>query len=377
MHPEIDDEFMSILCALAGSGVEMAFERRGEGTTTYPLHGEVVAVDESAGTIQILRTRTHAGEVHTMGLRYFLTATAPDCDPLINTLARARLQADLQKGIAREAARETAIEQVKASAGSSHIHSLTQSRYQGNATGSMVGYPSNRYVFADKVDPTRTVGIIARSMADATQFMASQDLFMSLDDSLELAIKGHVLWPAGIAYATVQNPEAWRAPWQEIFKVLDGLTARALTFYLQKIRRGSHSISDTETIGNTAIQSLTARGLLQIEGRPASYEETVKRIPVVGLKELLRIAGAKSKLPTRLLLEAEVLSVMTNDLHEKALQLMRAPKTVVRAPCGLSNDEFAHAIKEMRDSIFIMRQWLRSTYELEREDELRALAARM
>lgn len=376
MLHEIDDEFLNILSALVGSGVEMAFERRGEGTTTYPLHGEIVAVDESAGTIQILRTRTHAGEVHTMGLRYFLTATAPDCDPLINTLAKARLQADLQKGIARE----TAIEQVKASAGSSHIHSLTQSRYQGNATGSMVGYPSNRYVFADKVDPTRTVGIIARSMADATQFMASQDLFMSLDDSLELAITGHVLWPAGIAYATVQNPEAWRAPWQEIFKVLDGLTVRALTFYLQKIRRGSQSISDTETIGNAAIQSLTARGLLQTEGRPASYEETVKRIPVAGLKELLRSAGAKSKLPTRLLLEAEVLSVMTSNpsnLHEKALQLMRAPKTVVRAPCGLSNDEFAHAIKELRDSIFIMRQWLRSTYELEREEELRAFAARM
>ncbi|MDP3229164.1 MAG: hypothetical protein Q8N13_14430 [Acidovorax sp.] len=45
MLHEIDDEFLND-------------ERRGEGTTTYPLHGEIVAVDESAGRIQILRPRT-------------------------------------------------------------------------------------------------------------------------------------------------------------------------------------------------------------------------------------------------------------------------------------------------------------------------------
>ena len=373
MLREIDDEFLKVLSALAGSGVEMAFERRGEDTTTYPLHGEIVAVDESAGTIQILRTRTHAGEVHTMGLRYFLSATAPNCEPLINSLARARLQADLQKGIARE----KAIEQVKASAGASQSPALTQSRFQGMGTGTMGGYPSNRFIFADKEDPTRTVGIIARTMADATQFMASQDLFMTLDESLQIAVAGHVLWPAGIAYVSLKNSDAWRAPWLEIFKALDGLPASALAFYLQKVRSGSKSVADTGALGVAAIQSLTARGLLHTEGRPASYEETVKRIPVAGLKDLLRHAGAKSKMPTRLLLEAEVLSVMTSELHQKALQLLRAPKTVVRAPCGLSNEQFAQALKEMRDTIFIMRQWLRSTYELDREDELRRLAARM
>lgn len=373
MHRDIDVDFLKILSALAGSGVEMAFERRGEDTTTYPLHGEIVAVDESDGTIQIRRTRTHAGEVHTMGLRYFLSATAPNCDPLINSLAQARLQAELQKRIDRE----TAIEEVKASAGASHVPSLTQSRFQGRATGTMAGYPASRYVFADKVDPTRTVGIIARSMADATHFMASQDLFMTLDESLQIAITCHVLWPAGIAYAQVKNPEAWSAPWQEIFKVLDGLPAKALTFYLQKVRSGSRSISDTGVIGTAAIQSLAARGLLHTEGRPASYEETIERIPVAGLKELLRAAGAKSKMETRLLLEAELLSVMTSELHQQALQLMRAPKTAVRAPCGLSIDEFAHALKEMRDSIFIMRQWLRATFALDREDDLRALTSRV
>lgn len=373
MNREIDEEFLKILSALAGSGVELSFERRGEDTTTYPLHGEIVAVDESAGTVQILRTRTHAGEVHTMGLRYFLSATAPNCEPLINSLARARLQADLQKGIARE----KAIEQVKASAGASQSPALTQSRFQGMATGTMAGYPSNRYIFADKEDPTRTVGIIARSMADATQFMASQDLFMTLDESLQIAVAGHVLWPAGIAYVSLKNVEAWRAPWLEIFKALDGLPASALAFYLQKMRGGSKVVTDTGAIGAGAIQSLVARGLLHTEGRPTSYEETIKRIPVAGLKELLRSAGAKSKLPSRLLLEAQVLAIMTDELHRQALQLMRAPKTVVRAPCGLTNEEFAHALKEMRDSIFIMRQWLRSTYELDREDELRRLAGRM
>lgn len=373
MLHEIDDEFLNILSALAGSGVEMAFERRGEGTTTYPLHGEIVAVDERAGTIQILRTRTHAGEVHTMGLRYFLSATAPNCEPLLNTLARARLQGDLQKDLARA----KAIEQVKASPGAPQSPALTQSRFQGTSTGTMVGLPPNRYVFTDKKDTSRTVGIIARSMADATQFMASQDLFMTLDESLQIAVSCHVLWPAGMTYDRLINPEAWKAPWMEIFKALDGLPGSALAFYLQKVRSGTNRVTDTGAIGAAAIQSLFARGLLHTEGRPTSYEETVKRIPVAGLRELLRHAGAKSKLPTRLLLEAQVLAIMTSELHQKALQLMNAPKTFLRAPCGLSNEEFAHALKELRDSIFIMRQWLRSTYELDREDELRALAARM
>ena len=363
MHSEIDDEFLKILSALAGSGVEMAFERRGEYTTTYPLHGEIVAVDESAGTIQILRTRTHAGEVHTMGLRYFLSATAPNCEPLINSLARARLQTDLQKGIDTGPIQSST--------------ALTQSKFQGTSTGAMTGYPPNRYVFADKQDPSRTVAIIARSLGDATQFMASQDLFMTLDESLQIAVACHVLWPAGMTYDRLKHPEAWQAPWQKIFEALDGLPTRALAYYLRKLRGGSTVVTDTGAIGAAATQSLVARGLLQTEGRPATFEETIKRIPVAGLKELLRSAGANSKIPTRLLLETQVLSIMTDALHQKALQLMRAPKTVLKAPCGLTNEEFANALKEMRDSIFLMRQWLRATYELDREAELRALATRM
>lgn len=372
MHPEIDDDFMQVLSALAGSGIEMAFERRGSGTSTYPLHGEVVAVDETAGTIQIRRTRTNAGEVQTMGLRHFLSATAPHCEPLTNTLAGARLQADQQKDIARE----RAIEQVKANTGSGERPALSQSRFQGTIAATIDGVPSNRYVYSDKVDPTRTVGIVARSMADATQFMASQDLFMTLDDSLQIAVVGHVLWPAGIAYDTLHNPDAWRAPWPEIFKSFDGLPAIAMAFYLRKARRGSWSVTDPEAIGIAAIQSLSSRGLLHIEGHPTDPAETIKRIPVSGLKALLRIAGAKPKLQTRVHLEEQVLAVMTSELHQRAHALMKAPKAVLKAPCGLSNEEFAQALNEMRDLIFTMRQWLRSTFELEREDDLRRLSTR-
>lgn len=125
MNEEIDDDFVKILTALAGSRVEMAFERRGEGTSTYPFHGEILSVDEHAGTIQILRTRTHAGEVHTMGLRYFLSATAPNCEPFLNSLAIDRHKAQLQKSVVRD----RAIEVLKADSLGIQSHTLTESRF--------------------------------------------------------------------------------------------------------------------------------------------------------------------------------------------------------------------------------------------------------
>ncbi|BEU98841.1 hypothetical protein ACDW_45470 (plasmid) [Acidovorax sp. DW039] len=304
-----------------------------------------------------------------MGLRYFLSATAPNCEPFLNSLAIDRHKAQLQKSVVRD----RAIEVLKADSLGIQSHTLTESRFLSTST--MGDKPSKRFIFADKLDATRTVSISARSMADASKFMASQDLFMTLDESLVIAIKGHVLWPAGIAYDRLSNPEAWKAPWDAIFTALDDLPAAALTFYLQKMRGGSVAVRDIQSIAPSVRSSLAIRSLLTTEERPASYEETVKRISVSGLKDLLKHAGVKARVPTRLLLEAQVLSVMTNDLHKKALQLMSAPKTSLRPPCEMSNDDFAKALNEMRDLIYTMRQWLRATYELEREDELRSLSA--
>lgn len=45
----------------------------------------------------------------------------------------------------------------------------------------------------------------------------------------------------------------------------------------------------------------------------------------------------------------------------------------VKAPAGLAVEEFDRAIRELRDSIFLMRQWILATRELYREDELRQL----
>jgi hypothetical protein len=45
----------------------------------------------------------------------------------------------------------------------------------------------------------------------------------------------------------------------------------------------------------------------------------------------------------------------------------------VKASAGLVAEEFDRAIREPRDFIFLMRQWILATGELYREDELREL----
>lgn len=375
MRDDVDPDFQEILAALAGSGIEIEFERRGEGVSTYPFHGEVVSVDAVAGTIQILRTRTHAGQIHTMGLRYFLSATPAHSSALFNTAAQRGLQQELN----RISEREKAIEHVKAGSYPSVNPGSIRSRYKGTFKGKMEQYPAVRYVYADITHPDRTVGITAKSPSDATRFITAQDLFTSLDDALLIAISGHVLWPAGIAYDRLQDPAAWKAPWLEIFKTLDGLPTNVLDFYLTKVRSEVKSVSSVETIGASGAKILSDRGLLYTEAPPGSYEETVKRIPVAGLKQLLRQAGVKGFVSTRLLLETQLLPLMTPELQAKALTLMpaRKPKTMLRAPCSMSLTDFLIAIKEMRASIFIMRQWLRATWELDRESELRLLTTEM
>ncbi|MGB3452176.1 MAG: hypothetical protein WBA58_16985 [Giesbergeria sp.] len=368
---DIDPVFLRTLQELACKGGEVAFERIGDGGTTYPLHGVVVSVNPLAGTIHIQRTRTHAGQLHEMGLRYFLEVTLPTGQKISNSRARAYLS----QLNTRLSARERAIQEVMESP-YARPHEFLQTAYDGVTTGNFRGLPAKRFVYVDKHDRTRQVEIIAKSRIDADWFMASQDLYMALDDTLLIAIKSHAIWPTGIAYVTESNPSAPSVPWMEIFKALDGLPTLALEAYLRMIRKGTEVLANPSKMPADIVDTLLKQGLLQTEAPPSTSDEAIGRMTVTALRQWLRANGVKSAAKSREELLVAAARTSTPDMLTSALLFVRPPRIHVRAPCNLSVRNLQTALEQMRDSIFNMRQWLRGNSESLDIERVREVVAR-
>ena len=167
---DIDPHFLKALINAAGveSG-EFAFERRGSGDSTYPLHGVILAVNTQTGTITLRRTRTHAGEVHEMGLRYFLSATSPRGERWENTglVERNRLYQ------AKQQAREDAIFSALASTSARSRLKPTKSALSGAVDLRLNGRRLVGYRFMDLEDPARKV-VITRVGRDSCKTQQKQ-----------------------------------------------------------------------------------------------------------------------------------------------------------------------------------------------------------
>ena len=365
----IDPAFLRAISGFVGTSEELKFERRGNSDSTYTLHGKVVSVDRKNGTVQIQRTRTNAGEVHEMGLWFFLSATQRSGVKVENRIVVKRNEMFREKQRAREAA------VARASLNPSYRPDANnrRSRFVGRRQGMLDGFPSERYVYEGLEGDQRKVGLTASSLAAADNFMSMQDIFMPLDDMVWHAIDSRVLWPAGVAFDRQVNPSAWSLDWFKLFDVLAGIPKEVLKQYLDLIHSGrvDFCVSVARRVSDTT--SLSGRGLLEIESAPKSLAEILERIPVAGLRQLLKETSSNLKAETRGALTKELSRLMTSKLEASAIRLMRSPLMRVKAPAGLAVEEFDRAIRELRDSIFLMRQWILATRELYREDELRQL----
>lgn len=372
-HDNIDTAFLASLVDFAGSTEEFEFERRGTGDSTYSLHGQVVAVNPQSSTIQIRRTRTHAGELHEMGLQYFLSATRINGVKLFNRMAHERNRQFLAKQEARVVAVARAAEDPTYRPSGTTLYST----FVGQTQRTLEGYSTERYVYQDRENSNRRVGIIAKSFYDAEHFMSRQDIFMPLDDMVLNAVSGRILWPAGMAFDRQKNAGAWSANWFHIYDELAGIAPAVLGYYLQRVhsRYASLSAHSLETLKPREVQLLIDRGLLRYEAPPQTLDETLDRISMSGLRQFLRDAGSRIKSAKRETLQQEVrlLLQFTPALTEATKQFMRPPKLLLWGPAGLTVEAFDCAVRELRDSIFLMRQWLRATRELYREDELAQL----
>jgi hypothetical protein len=352
---DFDPQFAKALSQAGPEAGEFAFERRGSGDSNYPMHAVILAVDEKAGVIILRRTRTHAGRVQEMGLRYFLTATTPQGVQLVNRVAveRDRKFRDKQK------ARETAVATALTSPSHRAAASPTKSAFGGSSQITLDGYKLRTFLFYDQENPQRCVVLTAKSLSAAQQFIAMQDLYLTLDDLLWDAINAHVLWPGGIQCDRLVNAEAWSVDWVSIFDELQGLPPNVLSSYFKAVRSSADWPKMPDLTGD-GIASLTARGLLKLEPEPQSLRDILERIPTIAaLRNLVKTTGAKPSGTTRVVLNAQLLALQTPPLVNAARQLMRPARPIVCGPCGLTPWEFRSALLEMRDSIFMMRLWLR------------------
>lgn len=369
---DVDPSFLRALTEAAGvEPGEFAFERRGSGDTTYPLHGVILGVDAHAGVITLRRTRTHAGEVHEMGLRYFLTAISPRGEKFIN---HGLVERNLRFR-AKQLARENAVSLALSSPLARKDLRPVRSTFLETVTVRIDGHTLQGFLYRDLEHPTQKVLIAADSLIAAQQFIGMQDIFMPLDDLLWDAINGTILWPAWIQCERRADPEAWSADWVEIYKVLRGLSPSSLTAYLNTLRTG-YEFPKLNKLTPAERSTWLDRGLLRYETLPSTAREILNAIGTVAeLRKLMKIHGLTPEGTTRAHLTEQLLAHETPALLEAAKGLLRPPRARVFAPCGLSRQEFLTALSELRMSFFQMRQWLRAESDRFRDSESEFLRA--
>lgn len=370
-EPDFDPQFAKALSLAGPDAGEFAFERRGAGDSTYPMHAVILAVDEKAGVIILRRTRTHAGRVQEMGLRYFLTATSPQGVQLVNRVAVERET----KFRGKQQDRESAVATVLTSPARRAIASPTKSMFGGSSHVALYGRKLRTFRYWDLENPKRCVVLTAKSLSAAEQFIAMQDLYLTLDDLLWDAINGHVLWPGGILCDQAVVVSAWSVDWVAIFEQLEGIPPDVFACYLKAVRSSADfpKMPDLTEEGRAFLQ---ARRLLVMEPEPQTFRQILDRVPTVAeLRKLLKTTGASPAVTTRLLLAAQLLALETPALVDAARQLVRPARSMVCSPCGLAQWEFRDALMDLRGSIFGMRLWLRGEPDRFSEREVEMLRA--
>ena len=367
-EPDFDPQFAKALSLAGPDAGEFEFERRGTGDSTYPMHALILGVDEKAGVIILRRTRTHAGRVQEMALRYFLTATSPQGVKLVNRVAVERETKFRDK----QHARETTVATVLTTPARRAVASPTKSTFGGSSHVTLYGRKLRTFRYWDSDNPKRCVVLTAKSLSAAEQFMAMQDLYLTLDDLLWDAINGHVLWPGGILCDQAVVASAWSVDWVAIFEQLEGIPPDVFACYLKAVRSSADfpKMPDLTEEGRAFLQ---ARRLLVLEQEPQTFRQILDRVPTIAdLRKLFRPTGASPAGTTRPVLAAQLLALETPALVDAARKLLRPARSVVCGPCGLTQWEFRAALMELRDSIFRMRLWLRGEPERfsEREEEM-------
>lgn len=356
MNDEIDNELLEKLNKLVGLRLEFCFERRGRGDSNYEFHGSVLSIDPRAGVIAVKRTRSHKDKIHEIEISSILTVTYPSGNKIRHKSAVER-DSNFRK---KQDARIISVAAVKRNYSQTPLATARRSGFSGRQKVEYDGQSYGGYLFTDDATYSNKVNIIGKNSTVVCRFMAMQDIFVSLDDTLLFAIEAHIIWPLGVAYERISNPDAFKIPWLEIYKTLDGLPIQLLKKYVNAIKRPEHLMSGYRTFDFEEAKILESRNLLMFLDKAIPIENLVLALEPRKIKEILAKAGESTEGKKKDYLVARVLEIMTPRIEESVRNAVTR-KMRVLTPLGVPAEDLKAAIEEQRTIMFLMRQVLYNT----------------
>lgn len=369
MNSSMDQPFLADIKKLVGLNEELIFERRGSTELSYEFHGKLVGLDEIQNRIAIYRTRSHAGETHWMGLKYFLRVTRPNGNTIFNeyTVERDMLYRHKQDERAAE------ILKVLQTPGYSPSTNVSQSMEVGRRGVEFDGNLLNLYVFCDRGENNNRTSFYSSSRQDAKYFMSLQDLYLTLNDMLPHAIRTRFIWPSWIQLKRKTNPAFWSIDWLDVCDQFADVPHSVLDYYLRRVLNKTVKSFSIGKLTNNEVKLLLHKGLIILESDPTTPEDILNRVQMLGLRSLMFKIDPRPQYLKRDQLVNKLLTVMSPDLLAQAKQLMRAPKLSIGAPKGLDIDAFRDLLDQLRTMMYMQRQWLRDTRDSYSEQEIASL----
>ena len=361
----VDPKFIHALGRWIGLEQELEFERRGRADTNYTLHGRLIGIDLQAQRIKILRTRTHAGEIHEMLAEYVLGVRHPD-GTVVSNEAMVRRDREFRNS---QNLRVAVVERAVADPEYLVPRNALRSVYMGCTKGPFGNTRLMQFDFADSADPSRRASICAKSLASAVRFMSWLDIWMSLDALLISAIRNHILWPGHIRFECHKKPSAGRTDWPRVFSAMDQLSHRTLEKYISRAMRGYTALNFRD-LDETELPVMLELGLVQYEPLPLRAREVLAWVQMPNLRVLAREYGSSLQLTNRAPIVSQLMERMNPAIEARARGLMRPPKLLWRGPDGMSPEAFEAAIRELRNSIGHLRRWLRDAGDVYRDEAL-------
>jgi len=369
--------FVADLMPLVGGQDELTFERRILADGSYEFHGRIVGLSGGNTLLHILRTRTHAGEVHTMNVFSFLRIKRPDGQALENHHSIERLATAAERS-ARRAQNLRCIDRDPSTSGSSDRNCFSP---RGDARDA--GLPSHRVFMFSSWSPSdsaigREAGITGATVADATIFMRVQSHFPDLNVAVSLALHSGIVWPVGVQ-ALHGGALDSAVRWLDVCAAFEGVPYQALHVYVRRVRANKGKAVSVAGMEAEWWPSLRRAGLMVWPIDPTNLEGLLARLDMAALRRIhaLNMQGAGPVNTKKVLIKA-ILKSATPTIEEAALTAAQATLTPrIGPPPGMSMVEVHALFEEQATLLFFHRNWLWSGGEDLRESDFMQRVAQL
>jgi hypothetical protein len=352
---EVDPMFVEALISLQETGQEILFKRFGQRYQAYELHGKIVAINSVEKKISIERTRSHAGEIHEMGIRNFISATGSTGQEYKHQKAFSQYEANLcriaawQEGVTRALIEPDYKPQ---SLGST-------SQFVRESFGHIKGHAVRLFIFSDSKDPDVEVAICAKSRDAAEHFMILVDAFITLDDLCPRMLLAHFLWPAWLEYeeSALANETKTQVNWPDFFRIFDGIPISALSVYTNLALSEKWEFEEPHGHISEEVNVLLSHRLVrQIRRTP---EEILRRTGIRVLRAFVKEAGSSFKAQSGEAIRAHLLESMPSCLEQHLKREEGRAIYELAAPSEMSLPQLNATLRECRNMIHSLRHWLR------------------